>query len=156
MEIFQIVLVCTADPDKLRGHFWLFSVSPLTIRLPTILIAAVTILIFYRAMRSTLGEHPSHPSECAPRSNLVWARGHLVRFRCGWIYLWKSSRDNLPSVFWLIVIDGFLALACLLSPMSNFEARENRQKRYFLCAYGLADFRADRDHTSGDWCAPLL
>jgi 4-amino-4-deoxy-L-arabinose transferase-like glycosyltransferase len=35
--------------------FYLFKVSPLTIRLPVILLAAVTLLILYRAVRHTIG-----------------------------------------------------------------------------------------------------
>ena len=42
--------------------------------------------------------------------------------------------------FWLIVVDGSLALLCLLLPMSNAEARENRKNGIFCLLIGLVIF----------------
>jgi hypothetical protein len=42
--------------------------------------------------------------------------------------------------FWLIVTDTYLALACLLSPTSNSEARENRKNGFFCLVIGFLIF----------------
>src|SRR5256714_140709 len=42
--------------------------------------------------------------------------------------------------YWLIVVDGFLALACLFSPMSNAVARENRKNGLFCFLIGFLVF----------------
>src|SRR2546427_3516213 len=60
--------------------FRLFGVSALTIRLPVILIAAVTLLIFYRAMRRNLGA--------------IWAAIVV------WIMAGESASILTPRVAW--------------------------------------------------------
>jgi hypothetical protein len=42
--------------------------------------------------------------------------------------------------YWLIVVDGFLALACLFLPMSNALARENRKNGLFCFLIGFLIF----------------
>ena len=42
--------------------------------------------------------------------------------------------------YWLIVVDGFLALACLFLPMSNAVARENRKNGLFCFLIGFLIF----------------
>ena len=42
--------------------------------------------------------------------------------------------------YWLIVVDGFLALACLFLPMSNAVARENRKNGLFCFLIGFLVF----------------
>jgi hypothetical protein len=42
--------------------------------------------------------------------------------------------------YWLIVVDGFLALACLFLPMSNALARENRKTGLFCFLIGFLIF----------------
>jgi Dolichyl-phosphate-mannose-protein mannosyltransferase len=44
------------------------------------------------------------------------------------------------TTFWLIVTDCYLALACLLFPMSNAQARENRKSGLFFLLIGFLIF----------------
>src|SRR5437870_6072785 len=83
--------------------FRLFAVSALTIRLPVILIAAVTLLIFYRAMRRNLGAIWAaivvwiiavDPANLFP-SRLDWGPTVLMHFfQAAILALWFSYRDK--------------------------------------------------------------
>ena len=83
--------------------FRLFAVSALTIRLPVILIAAVTLLIFYRAMRRNLGAiwaaivvwiMAVDPANLFP-SRLDWGPTVLMHFfEAAILALWFSYRDK--------------------------------------------------------------
>src|SRR5438128_1741398 len=83
--------------------FRLFGVSALTIRLPVILIAAVTLLIFYRAMRRNLGAiwaaivvwiMAVDPANLFP-SRLDWGPTVLMHlFQAAILALWFSYRDK--------------------------------------------------------------
>src|SRR5436190_6949503 len=79
--------------------FRLFGVSALTIRLPVILIAAVTLLIFYHAMREKLGAifvwiMTVDPANLFP-SRLDWGPTVLMHFfQAAILALWFSYRDK--------------------------------------------------------------
>ena len=83
--------------------FGLFGVSALTIRLPVILIAAVTLLIFYQLMRAKLGAvwatiavwiMAVDPANLFP-SRLDWGPTVLMHlFQAAILALWFSYRDK--------------------------------------------------------------
>src|SRR6266496_6209803 len=92
--------------------FALFGVSPLTIRLPAILLAAVTLLIFYQLMRAKLGAvwaiiplwiMAVDPANLFP-SRLDWGPTVLMHFFQASIFaLWFSYRDK-PKLWKLLAI----------------------------------------------------
>jgi hypothetical protein len=92
--------------------FALFGVSPLTIRLPAILLAAVTLLIFYQLMRAKLGPvwaiiplwiMAVDPANLFP-SRLDWGPTVLMHFfQAAILALWLSYRDK-PRLWKLILI----------------------------------------------------
>jgi hypothetical protein len=92
--------------------FALFGVSPLTIRLPAILLAAVTLLIFYQLMRAKLGPvwaiiplwiMAVDPANVFP-SRLDWGPTVLMHFfQAAILALWLSYRDQ-PKSWKLILI----------------------------------------------------
>ena len=56
-------------------------------------------------------------------------------------FIFGDARGIISYVpFWLIVLDGFLALACLFLPMSNALARENRKNGLFCFLIGFLIF----------------
>jgi hypothetical membrane protein len=56
-------------------------------------------------------------------------------------FIFGDGRGIIPCVpFWLIIIDGCLALACSLSPMSDSEARENRKNGFFCLVISFLIF----------------
>jgi hypothetical protein len=56
-------------------------------------------------------------------------------------FIFGNANRIIPYVpFWLIVADGCLALACILSPTSDSGARENRKKGFFCLLIGLLIF----------------
>src|SRR5207248_2212250 len=83
--------------------FHLFGVSPLTIRLPAVLLAAATLLILYRAMRDTVGSvwaailawiMAVDPANLFP-SRLDWGPTVLMHlFQALILALWFSYRRN--------------------------------------------------------------
>jgi len=92
--------------------FRLFGVSPVTVRLPTILLAAVTLLILYGAMRDTLGSAWAaivvwimavDPANLFP-SRLDWGPTVLMHFFQALILaLWFSYRKK-PQLWKLFMI----------------------------------------------------
>src|SRR5437667_11379187 len=98
--------------------FRLFAVSALTIRLPVILIAAVTLLIFYRAMRRNLGAiwaaivvwiMAVDPANLFP-SRLDWGPTVLMHFfQAVILALWFSYRKN-PQLWKPVMILGCFGL----------------------------------------------
>jgi hypothetical protein len=92
--------------------FALFGVSPLTIRLPAILLAAVTLLIFYQLMRAKLGPvwaiiplwiMAVDPANLFP-SRLDWGPTVLMHFfQAAILALWLSYRGR-PKVWKLVLI----------------------------------------------------
>lgn len=92
--------------------FSLFGVSPLTIRLPAILLAAATLLIFYRMMRPRVGIlwatiaiwiMAVDPANLFP-SRLDWGPTVLMHlFQAAILALWLSYRDR-PKLWKLILI----------------------------------------------------
>src|SRR6266403_4760543 len=92
--------------------FGLFGVSALTIRLPAILIAAVTLLIFYQLMRAQLGPVWAtiglwimmvDPANLFP-SRLDWGPTVLMHFFQAAIFaLWFSYRDK-PTLWKIVLI----------------------------------------------------
>ena len=98
--------------------FRLFGVSALTIRLPAILLAALTLLIFYRAMRDSVGGPWAaiavsimavDPANLFP-SRLDWGPTVLTHFfQAAILALWLSYRDKpKPWKITLICICGGL------------------------------------------------
>jgi len=95
-----------------------FGVSPLTIRLPTILLAAVTLLLFYRAVRDSIGSvwaaivvwiMAVDPANLFP-SRLDWGPTVLMHFFQALILaLWLSYRKE-PQLWKPVMILGCFAL----------------------------------------------
>jgi len=69
-----------------------------------------------------------------------WTTKHLIRGRSGSPHLWDAAVVIRFTSTWLIVVDGFLALACLSFPMLDAEARENRKNGFFCLLIGLLIF----------------
>src|SRR5437588_5480409 len=98
--------------------FGLFGVSALTIRLPAILIAAVTLLIFYQLMRAQLGPVWAtiglwimmvDPANLFP-SRLDWGPTVLMHFfQAVILALWFSYRKN-PQLWKPVMILGCFGL----------------------------------------------
>jgi len=98
--------------------FHLFGVSPLTVRLPAILLAAVTLLIFYRAIRDALGLiwavvtiwiMAVDPANLFP-SRLDWGPTVLMHFfQAVILALWFSYRKN-PQLWKPVMILGCFGL----------------------------------------------
>ena len=92
--------------------FWLFGVSPLTIRLPAILLAAMTLLVLFQLMRAKLGPvwaivalwiMAVDPANLFP-SRLDWGPTVLMHFfQAAIIALWFSYRDK-PKLWKLVLI----------------------------------------------------
>ncbi len=92
--------------------FWLFGVSALTIRLPAILIAALTLLIFFQLMRSHVGAAWAlvatwlmavDPANLFP-SRLDWGPTVLMHFfQAAMLALWFNYRDK-PKLWKLVLI----------------------------------------------------
>ena len=102
--------------------FRLFGVSALTIRLPAILLAALTLLIFYRAMRDSIGHAWAaiavwimavDPANLFP-SRLDWGPTVLTHFfQAAILALWFSYRDKPRP--WKIV------LICICAGLGFFD-----------------------------------
>ena len=93
--------------------FALFGVSPLTIRLPAILLAAVTLLIFYQLMRAKLGAVwaiiPLWIMAVDPanrfRSRLDWGPTVLMHFfQAAILALWVSYREAESCGNWFLFV----------------------------------------------------
>jgi len=92
--------------------FWLFGVSALTIRLPAILIAGVTLLIFFQLLKSHVGVvwaiiaiwlMAVDPAALFP-SRLDWGPTVLMHFfQAAILALWFSYRDK-PKLWKLVLI----------------------------------------------------
>ena len=92
--------------------FWLFGVSALTIRLPAILIAAMTLLIFFQLMQAQLGAvwaiittwlMAVDPANLFP-SRLDWGPTVLMHFfQAAMLALWFNYRDK-PKLWKLLLI----------------------------------------------------
>ena len=92
--------------------FWLFGVSALTIRLPAILIAALTLLIFFQLMKAHVGVvwaiittwlMAVDPANLFP-SRLDWGPTVLMHFfQAAMLALWFSYRDK-PKLWKLLLI----------------------------------------------------
>lgn len=115
--------------------FRLFGVSPLTIRLPAILLGAATLLIFYQLMRAKLGAvwaaialwiMAVDPANVFP-SRLDWGPTVLTHlFQAAILALWFSYRDEpklwKPALIFICFVIGFFArfnfiwlvLACVI------------------------------------------
>jgi hypothetical protein len=101
--------------------FWLFGVSALTIRLPAILIAAVTLLIFFQILKSHVGViwatiaiwlMALDPANLFP-SRLDWGPTVLMHFfQAAVLALWFSYRDG-PKLWKLALICICAALGFL-------------------------------------------
>ena len=102
--------------------FALFGVSPLTIRLPAILLAAVTLLIFYQIMRAKLGLiwaiialwiMAVDPANLFP-SRLDWGPTVLMHFfQAAILALWLSYRGRAKA--WKLV------LICICAGLGFFD-----------------------------------
>ena len=98
--------------------FRLFGVSPLTIRLPAILLAAITLLIFYQLMRAKVGAvwaiitlwiMAVDPANLFP-SRLDWGPTVLMHFFQAAVFaLWFSYRDR-PKLWKIVLISICAAL----------------------------------------------
>src|SRR5437667_5613918 len=83
---------------------------------------------------------PSQASYDQPPNEMRWTTKHLIRGRSGSPHLWDAAVVIRFTSTWLIVVDGFLALACLSFPMLDAEARENRKNGFFCLLIGLLIF----------------
>ena len=102
--------------------FRLFGVSPLTIRLPAILLGAATLLIFYQPLRAKLGAFWAaialwimavDPANVFP-SRLDWGPTVLTHlFQAAILALWFSYRDEpklwKPPLIFICFVLGFFA-----------------------------------------------
>src|SRR5439155_907360 len=147
--------------------FHLFGVSPLTVRLPAILLAAVTLLIFYRAIRDALGLILAVVTiwiilvgfgvivdVTLPLLHFQPTKVHTAGLEVKWGallstlsgravagFIFGNASEIIPYVpFWLIITDGFLGLGCLFLPMSDPVARENRRNGFFWLLVGFLIF----------------
>jgi hypothetical protein len=116
--------------------FHLLGVSPWTVRLPAILVAAATLLILFQAMRLTLGATWAavvawllalDPANIFP-SRLDWGPTVLMHFfQASILALWFSYRDS--SHVWKI---GLIAICCALGFFDKFNFI------WFVAAFGTA------------------
>ena len=116
--------------------FYLLGVSPWTVRLPAILVAAATLLIFFQAMRLTLGATWAaivawllalDPANIFP-SRLDWGPTVLMHFfQASILALWFSYRDS--SHVWKI---GLISICCALGFFDKFNFI------WFVAAFGTA------------------
>src|SRR5438132_7023414 len=83
---------------------------------------------------------PGQASYDEPPNEMRWTTKHLIRGRSGSPHLWDAAVVIRFTSTWLIVVDGFLALACLSFPMLDAEARENRKNGFFCLLIGLLIF----------------
>jgi len=122
--------ICLCYPDSLQ-NLWVS--TPRFTRWVAIILALLALGIMLYLILPLLLNVP-HPSR-APTTNLQVKWHGLLSTLSGQAvarFIFGHARGIISFVpFWLIVADGFLALASLFLPMSNAEARENRKNGLF-------------------------
>jgi 4-amino-4-deoxy-L-arabinose transferase-like glycosyltransferase len=123
MRVGQIPVLIMPYLGALKAWFYspifhVFGVSPLTIRLPTILLGAVTLLIFYSVMRDSIGSvwaaivvwiMAVDPANLFP-SRLDWGPTVLIHFfQAVILALWFSYRKE-PQLWKPVIIVGCFGL----------------------------------------------
>lgn len=122
--------ICLCYPDSLQ-NLWVS--TPRFIRWVAIILALLALGIMLYLILPLLLNVP-HPTR-AFTTNLQLKWHGLVDTLSGAAvayFIFQSSAGIIRfAPYWLIVVDGFLALACLFLPMSNALARENRKNGLF-------------------------
>jgi 4-amino-4-deoxy-L-arabinose transferase-like glycosyltransferase len=122
--------ICLCYPDSLRD---LWASSSRFTRWMAIILALLALGIMLYLILPLLLNVP-HPTR-APTTNLQLKWRGLVDALSGAAvayFIFESAAGIIRfASYWLIVVAGFLALACLFSPMSNALARENRKNGLF-------------------------
>ena len=131
--------ICLCYPDSLR-NLWV-STSRFT-RWVAIILALLALGIMLYLVLPLLLSVP-HPTR-AHTTNLQLQWHALVDTLSGAAvanFIFQNSAGIIRfASYWLIVVDGFLALACLFLPMSNALARENRKNGLFCFLVGFLIF----------------
>jgi Dolichyl-phosphate-mannose-protein mannosyltransferase len=131
--------ICLCYPDSLQ-NLWVS--TPRFTRWVAIILALLALgIMLYLILPLLLSVH--HPT-----------RAHTTDLQVKWHALVDTLSgaavaylifDNAAGIirfasYWLIVVDGFLALACLFLPMPNALARENRKDGLFCFLIGFLIF----------------
>ncbi|HEY4661264.1 MAG TPA: glycosyltransferase family 39 protein [Terriglobales bacterium] len=126
-------------PDSLKN---LWALTPRFIRWVAIILALVVLGIMLSLILPLLLNvpHPTRP----PITNLQLKWRGLVDALSGAAvayFIFESAAGIIRfASYWLILVDGFLALACLFLPMSNALARANRKNGLFCFLIGFLIF----------------
>jgi len=131
--------ICLCYPDSLQ-NLWVS--TPRFTRWVAIILALLALGIMLYLILPLLLNVP-HPTR-AYTTNLQVKWHGLVSTLSGAAvahFIFENPAGIIPFVpYWLIVVDGFLALACLFLPMSNALARENRKNGLFCFLVGFLIF----------------
>jgi hypothetical protein len=131
--------ICLCYPDSLQ-NLWIS--TPRITRWVAIILAVLALgIMLYLILPLLLNVH--HPTG-AHVTNLQATWHALVHTLSGaavasFIFGNPAGIIRFAS-YWLIVVDGFLALACLCLPMSNALARDNRKNGLFCFLIGFLIF----------------
>ena len=131
--------ICLCYPDSLQ-NLWVS--TPRFTRWVAIILALLALGIMLYLILPLLLNVP-HPTR-AHTTNLQLKWHGLVDTLSGAAVahlIFENSAGIIRfASYWLIVVDGFLALACLFLPMSNALARENRKTGLFCFLIGFLIF----------------
>jgi 4-amino-4-deoxy-L-arabinose transferase-like glycosyltransferase len=131
--------ICLCYPDSLQ-NLWVS--TPRFTRWVAIILALLALGIMLYLVLPLLLNVP-HPTR-ALTTNLQLKWHGLVDTLSGAAvahFIFENPTGIIRfASYWLIVVDGFLALACLFSPISNAPARENRKNGLFCFLIGFLIF----------------
>jgi hypothetical protein len=131
--------ICLCYPDSLQ-NLWVS--TPRFTRWVAIILALLALGIMLYLVLPLLLNVP-HPTR-ALTTNLQLKWHGLVDTLSGAAvahFIFENPTGIIRfASYWLIVVDGFLALACLFLPMSNAPARENRKNGLFCFLIGFLIF----------------
>ena len=128
--------ICLCYPDSLQ-NLWVS--TPRFTRWVAIILAVLAMgIMLYLILPLLLYVHKAHTKSLQVKWDglLSTLSGQAVAR-----FIFGDARGMISYVpFWLIVVDGFLALVSLFLPMSNAEARENRKNGLFCFLIGFLIF----------------
>jgi hypothetical protein len=131
--------ICLCYPDSLQ-NLWVS--TPRFTRWVAIIVALLALGIMLYLILPLLLNVP-HPTR-APTTNLQLKWHGLAGTLSGAAvahFIFENPAGILRfASYWLIVVNGFLALACLFLPMTNALARENRKNGLFCFLIGFLIF----------------
>ena len=122
--------ICLCYPDSLQN---LWASTPRFTRWVAIILALLALGIMLYLILPLLLNVP-HPSRALTTNLQLKWRGLIDALSGAAVayFIFESAVGIIPfASYWLIVVAGFLALACLFAPMSNALARENRKNGLF-------------------------